>query len=321
VTTPAPGITGPLTPYVVPGDALTGWPVGVDFSTIPMGTTVTTGQKTAALYNMCQSSTQQVDEYCNQPLRATVSTEEQSGPDYYVTVQVGSGLGRMILQRWPITQIIAVNVAASAGFPTQWTAVPAGYWRIERPVQGLYGTNAPSGAGEGGQAVLIAPAYINWLNGRNGLRVQVQYMHGWPHAGLTAAGSASTSSLVVDDCTGWGSPGTNSAANSTFGATGVIYDGASQETIQCTAASATAGPGTLTLSSPLTYTHAAGVMVSALPANVIWSSALFTGADALTRGATTTVVRNISGHAGGPSGADELRIDAEMKLRPYRATV
>ena len=89
-------------------------------------------------------------------------------------------------------------------------------------------------------------------------------MHGWPHAGLTTAGSASTSSLVVDDCTGWGPPGSNSAANSTYGATGVIYDGASQETIQCTSASATVGPGTLSLASPLNYTHSAGVMVSAL---------------------------------------------------------
>lgn len=321
MTSPAPGITGPLTPYVVPGDALTGWPVGVDYDTIPMGSTVVTGQKTAALYNMCQSATTQVDSYCNQPLRATLATETQSGPDYYLTVQVGSGLGRMVLQRWPVTQIIGVQVAAAGGFPRQWTTVPAGYWDIERPVQGLYGTNAPSAAGEGGQAILIAPGYLNWCNGRNGLRMQVQYMHGWPHAGLTTQGTAGTSALAVDDCTGWAPAGSTSAANSTTGAIGVIYDGASQETITCTAASATAGPGTLTLASPTTYAHNAGVMVSALPADVIWSSALFTGADALTRGATTTTVRSLPGHAGGASGADELRIDAELKLRPYRVTV
>ena len=117
MSSPAYGITGPLTPYVVPGDALTGWPTGIDFETIPMGSTVLQGQKTAALYNMCESATTQVDEYCNQPLRATLATEEQSGPDYWLTVQVGSGMGRMVLQRWPITQIVAVNVAASAGFP------------------------------------------------------------------------------------------------------------------------------------------------------------------------------------------------------------
>lgn len=321
VSSPAAGIVGPGTPYVVPGDCLDGWPVGVDFDTIPMGTTVTAGQKLSALYNMCQSSTVQVDEYCNQPLRSTVSVEEQSGPDYYLTVQVGSGMGRMMLQRWPVTQIVAVNVAAAAGFPTQWTAVPAGYWRIERPVQGLYGTNAPSGAGEGGQAVLIAPSYVNWCNGRNGLRVQVQYLHGWPHSGLTTTGTASSTTLAVDDCTGWGPAPSTSGSNQTGGATGVIYDGASQETIQCTAASVTAGPGTLTLASPTTYAHNAGVMVSAMPANAIWASALFTGADALTRGATTTTVRSLPGHAGGASGADELRIDAELKLRPYRVTV
>ena len=293
----------------------------VDYDTIPMGSTVSQGQKTAALYNMCQSLPTQVDEYCNQPLRATLATETQSGPDYWLTVQVGSGLGRMVLQRWPVTQIVSVQVAASAGFPHQWTSVPAGYWDIERPPMGQYGTNAPSGAGEGGQAILIAPAYVNWCNGRNGLRVQVQYLHGWPHAGLTTAGTAGTSALVVDDCTGWGPPASTSGGVSSTGATGVIYDGASQETIQVTAASVTAGPGTLTLASPTTYAHNAGVMASALPANVIWSSALFTGADALTRGATTTTVRSLPGHAGGASGADELRIDAELKLRPYRVSV
>jgi len=286
-----------------------------------MGTTVTLGQKVAALYNMCQSATQQVDEYCNQPLRATLATETQSGPDYWLTVQVGSGLGRMVLQRWPVTQITNVQVAASAGFPRQWTTVPAGYWDIERPPMGLYGTNAPSGAGEGGQAVLIAPSYVNWYNGRNGLRVQVQYVHGWPHTSLTATGSASSTTITVDDCTGWGPPGSYSAANATTGAIGVVYDGASQETITCTSASVTAGPGTLTLSSALQYTHSAGVMVSAMPANVIWATSLFTAADALTRGATATTVRSLPGHASGPTGADELRVDAELKLRPYRVTV
>lgn len=315
-------LTAPLTPYVTSnGGLLQSFPTGIDFSTIPMGTTVTAGQKAAALANICASATDQVDEYCNQPLRATLSTETQSGPDYWLTVQTGSGLGRMVLQRWPITQITNVQVAASAGFPRQWTTLPAGYWDIERPVQGLYGTNAPSGAGEGGQAVLIAPAYVNWLNGRNGLRVQVSYVHGWPHTGLTVGPGSASSTLVVDDCTGWGPAGTNSAASSTSGAVGVIYDTSNQETITCTSASATAGPGTLTLASPTNYAHPAGIIVSALPTNVIWGASLFAAADALVRGATTTTVRNISGHAGGPSGADELRIQAEMMLRPYRVTV
>jgi hypothetical protein len=286
-----------------------------------MGTTITPGQKTAAIYNMCQSATVQAEEYCNQPLRAGLGIEEQSGPDYYLTVQNGSGLGRMILQRWPITQIVSVQVAAAAGFPTQWTTVPAGYWRIERPVIGSYGTNAPTGAGEGGQAVLIAPQYISWCNGRNGLRVQVTYVHGWPHTSLTASPSSGAETISVDDCTGWGPPASTSGSNQSTGATGVIYDGASQEVVQCATASASAGPGTLTLAAGLQYAHNGGVMLSTLPANAIWATALFVGADALTRGATTTTVRSFPGHAGGPSGAEELRVEAMLKLHPYRVTI
>jgi hypothetical protein len=285
-----------------------------------MGTTVTLGQKTAALYNMCQSATQQAEEYCNQPLRATLATEQQTGPDYYLTVQTGSGMGRMLLQRWPVTQITAVQVAP-ATFPLQWAAVPAGYWQPERPIQPAYGTNAPPASGQGGQAILIAPGYVNWANGRNGFFCQATYMSGWPHTSLTATGSASSTAVSVDDCTGWAPAGTASAASTTNGCVGVIYDGSSQETVTCTAASAASGPGTLTLSSGLSYTHSAGVMVSALPANVIWGSALFAAADALTRGATSTTVRSMPGHAAGPQGADELRIEAELKLRPYKVTV
>ena len=227
----------------------------------------------------------------------------------------------MVLQRWPITQIVAVNVAASAGFPTQWTAVPDGYWRIERPPMGLYGTNAPSGAGEGGQAVLIAPSYVNWCNGRNGLRVQVQYLHGWPHAGLTTPGHRRHLVARGGRLHRLGARASNSAANSTRARPGSSTTAPARKPSPAPPPRRQPGPGTLTLASPTTYAHNAGVMVSALPANVIWSSALFTGADALTRGATTTTVRSLPGHAGGACGADELRIDAELKLRPYRVTV
>lgn len=312
-----PAIVGPLTPYIVSnGGLLESWPTGVDFSTIPMGTTITAGQKAAALANMCMSATVQAEEYVNQPLRAMLATEEQSGPDYYVTIQNGSGLGRMILQRWPITQITGVQVAAAAGFPRQWTTVPSGYWDIERPIIGSYGTNAPTGSGEGGQAVLIAPGYVNGCNGRNGLRIKVTYVHGWPHTSLTASPDQGATTISVDDVTGWAP-----AASGDNGCTGVVYDGASQEVVQCTAASVSAGPGTLTLASGLQFAHDSGVMVSSLPSNAIWATALFVGADALTRGATTTTVRSFPGHAGGPSGAEELRVEAMLKLHPYRVSV
>ena len=133
----------------------------------------------------------------------------------------------------------------------------------------------------------------------------MSYIHGWPHTSLTVAGTPARPASSLTTALAGDRPGTNSAANSTSGAVGTIYDGSNQETITCTAASTTAGPGTLTLASPVNYAHSAGIMVSALPTNVIWGASLFAAADALVRGATTTVVRNISGHAGGPSGADD----------------
>ena len=99
--------------------------------------------------------------------------------------------------------------------------------------------------------------------------------------------------IAVDDCTGWvitpAFPGMAS------GATGTVYDAGGQEVIQVTAASATAGPGTLTLASPLAYEHAAGVMVSTLPQSVEWAAMLFAVAVALERGATAMKLPEVPG--------------------------
>lgn len=307
-------VTGPLTPYVTPaGGLLQSWPTGVDFGTIPPDSTTTQAQKTAAVMNLCASATVQAEEYVNQPLRATLATETMSGPDYRVTVENSTGNVRCILARWPVTSITAVSVSPNV-FPRTWRALPAGNWDIERPIIGAYGTNAPTGSGEGGQSVIIAP-FASW-GGRNSWRIRITYTHGWPHTSLTAAPAAGDTTVTVDDCTAW-APVTTGA----FGALGVVYDGGGQETCQVTAASATAGPGTLTLATGLSYGHTAGVMCSAMPVNVIWGSALFAAADALTRGATSTTVRSLPGHSGGPSGAEELRVEAMLKLHPYRVTI
>ena len=64
--------------------------------------------------------------YTNQVLRATIDWEHVSGPDYRLTVQNGTGNGRIILSRWPILSILCVQVAPNAVFPRQWTSLPAG---------------------------------------------------------------------------------------------------------------------------------------------------------------------------------------------------
>jgi hypothetical protein len=260
-----------------------------------------------------------VNGYVNFPLRSGINTEYLDGPDYRATVQNSTGVGRLIMQRWPIIQITSVSVSPATAFPRQYTALPAGSWDIEVPVLSGY---LPSGSGEGGQAILIAPGALNWACGRWGWRVKVQYVHGWPHTSLTAAASAGASTVTVEDITAWAPPSSTQA-----GASGVVCDiTGGQESVTVTAATPTSGstqsgPGTLTLAAPLTYAHPAGIIVSAQPADVLWASALYAAADALTRGATATQLRSATGGGGPPTGGEQLRKDAEDILQPFKRII
>ena len=293
------------------------WPFYADWSTLPPGTSVTQAQKTSALASVCLSASTQVDGELNFPIHSVLNTEQLQGPDYRVTVHNSTKEGRVILSRWPVTQIVSVQVAPAGVYPIQWTTVPTGYWRPEYPVIGRYNSNTPGGSGEGGQAILIAPGYVTWCNGRWGWIVSVQYYHGWPHTSLTAAAAAGATAIAVGDVTAW-APFTAGAV----GAEGVFYDPAGgQEAVTVTAATVTTGPGTLTLASPLAYAHAANVMLSALPSDVLWASALFTGAEALTRGAQATVLQATPGGRGGLSGKGEMKEHARDILSTFARTI
>lgn len=310
---------GPPIPYVTP-ELLINAPTGISWSTIPPGRTVTAAQRLAEQANICSRATAQADTYCNQVLRATLDTEIQAGPDQRITVQNGTGNGRFILQRWPVLQIVSLAVSPNV-FPRQFVTLPTTAYDIEHPVVGLYGTNAPSAAGEGGQSIVFAPGFLDWSMGRNGFVVKCQYVNGWPHTALTQTATSGAMALTVQDCTGWG---ITSETLGTTGATGTVYDSGSQEVVQVTAASAVAGPGTLTLAAPLAFTHAPGTMVSTLPESTIWAVILFGSALALTRGATSTTVQSIpggSGGAGGPTGPAELASEAELLLNPFRRVI
>jgi hypothetical protein len=266
---------------------------------------------------ICSEATVRAEEIAQTTLRATTTTEELEGPQFRVTVQVASCNGRIICSRWPVLAVSQIQVCPNSTWPRQWTTVPPGNYEPEFPVQGLYGTNVPAGYGEGAQSVIVAPGWINWRLRREGWRVRITYTSGWPHSCLTAAATAAATTIAVDDCTWWApqAPGASGAA-------GVIYDamGGGQETITCTAATAAAGPGTLTLASPLAYSHGAGIMVSALPQTVIWAAAELAGASALTRGATATVIQTTGGRqqVSTPSLLDDL---ARKRLNALRRMI
>ena len=241
------------------------------------------------------------------------------GPDYYLTVQPGTGNAKVILSRWPVLTVTGIQVSPNT-FPRQWTSLPAGMWDPVRPVIGMYGSAAPSASGEGGQAVIFGAGYVNWCNGRNGFAARVSYVNGWPHTSLTQAAAAGASTLAVDDCTGWAI----TSESGFTGAAGTVYESGAQETVQVTAASAASGPGTLTLASPLAYQHAAGVMVTTLPQSVIDAVILFSAAQALQRGATSTTVHAIPGGPGGGGSIGTIReyiAAGQALLHPFRRTI
>lgn len=320
-----------LTPYISPV-TLTTAPTGIDWTTIPPGDDITPAENEAQWWNMCARATSKVDGYINQVLRATVDVELHHGPDYRVTVGPASGgmtatpywgtscaqNARIMLFRWPVLQVTGVQVSPNV-FPRHWQTVATGMFEPEQPPIGIYGSVAPGGSAQGGQAVLVGGNSVNWSYGRNGYAIQVSYINGYPHCSLTTAAAAGDTVLHVDDTTGWAI--TNYYGTYT-GATGRVVDSGNQEAVHVATASVTAGPGTITLASPLHYPHQAGIIITTLPAAIEQACILMCTADALTRGATSTTVHDIAGHAQNTGGDIQgLNTEAELLLHPYRRTI
>ena len=287
----------------------------------------------AEIWNMCARATSRADGYTSQVLRATLDTELLHGPDYRVTVGPASGgryptpywgasaplNARLILSRWPVLSVTNVLTCPNNLWPRTWSTVPTNYYEPEVPTLGLYGSVAPAGSVDGGQAILVGGGYIDRTYGRNGWAIQVQYINGWPHCSLTSAVDAGVTTLPVNDCTGWA---IENYFDTYTGATGRIEDSGQQEAIHVTAASATAGPGNLTLSAATGHPHEAGTLVTTMPASVQQACIYFAAAEALTRGATSTTIHAVGGGAqSSDGGAKALIEEGELLLHAFRRTV
>lgn len=303
-------LTAP-TPYVTP-DVLVTQPTGIAWSTLP-GRGATQAENTAALYNICAQATAEIDEYLDVVLRATVNRETLRGPGDFRFQMRPDGTARLLLSSGPVVSVLGGKWSPSSSFPRAWTDLTAGDFDIEKPPLSLYSASA-SGSGEGGLAVFLRPGVASWAAGRQATLVQVQYISGWPHAGLADDATAGATSIDVDEVAAW--------MPDDVGATGVIYDGAGQEAVTVTGASATQGPGTLTLASPLTADHAADTLTTTMPPSIIWAASLFAAAEALTRGATATTVQQTPGTGVNASaGHEALRQHAREIISAYRRVV
>jgi hypothetical protein len=307
------------TPYITP-DMVSNSPTGVSWQIIPQPDSDSVAQL-AELTNICWRATSIVDTYCNQVLRSTVDNEQLTGPGApRVGIQRGGSNGLLVMSRWPVTEVLAIQTSPNRSWPRSWSTVPAGQYEVEHPLINLY-TDAASATGpDGGASIVVAPGYIPPLSlGRNSTRVLVSYNNGWPHTSLTAAAVAGDTVLHVDDVTGF------------TGVSAFAYDGSFTETLSVLSVAANAplnlpngvgtaqtGAGTVTLSSPLANPHDIGVCVSALPANVIWAAALAASAQALEAGITSISVQNISGSlTEGGHGVADVQTSYEWLLEPF----
>lgn len=314
-------LTGPGTPYITP-EVLINAPTGIDWTTIPNRRSGPREQA-AEQANICLRATGIVEGYANQVLRATQDVEFFTGPDWNVTVQNQTGVGRVLMSRWPILQIVSGQVSAAFQFPRVWKTIPADQMDIEKPPIGLFGAAQAADVPDGGQHILLAPGLVNWDLGRWGWRYQFVTVTGWPHTSLTASAVTGATTVTVDDCTGW-APSVFDPIDQQFGATGIFYDGYRQEVAQVTASSVTTGPGTLTLSTPLAWDHDSGVLFTAMSRSVMNATIDVSSALALERGASATVVQSVSGgggNSGGPVGVKELLDFARDAVKSYARVI
>ena len=250
-------------------------------------------------------------------------------------VDPDTGNGVLNVRRWPVTEVLAIQISPSRSFPRVWSAVPAGQWDIRHPLI-FSGDSAAPTAPEGGWTIDVAPGYIGcspwgrtpsggFTGGgyRGSQRVQVSYLNGWPHTSLTEDVDADATTLPVDDVTGWA------------GAGGFAYDGSATEQVSAESVSATtplvlpngagtaqAGPGTITLSSPLAYAHQKGTIISALPATVIEAAVYAAAMQALEGGIDSVVVQTLSGEKlSSGSGISEMATEMELLLDPFRRLI
>lgn len=301
------------TPYVT-AQMLMDAPTGVSWSIIPRPK-ATSAEVYAEVTNVAWRATSTVDTFCRQVLRSTADTEYLNGPGLpRCNVDQNTGNGVLQVRRWPVTEVLAIQVSPSRSFPRVWTPVPQGLWDIRHPLISS-ADSASATAPDGGWTIDVAPGYIGgcgargrgpggtWTGGggRGSQRVQACYINGWPHTSLTTTAEEGATVVSVDDVTGW------------VGASGFAYDGAATEqtggasvsaavplVLPNGAGTAQAGPGTITLSSPLAYTHQKGTVISALPADVIYAAILACAVQALTGGTDAITIQTVSGEHSSP---------------------
>ncbi len=295
---------------------------GISWSTFPKQG-VSEADQMSALLDICWTVTSTLDTLANQTLRCSVDTEYEFGPDYVITI-LSNGWARFRLSHWPIQQLTAAAFSPASASPPVWTTIPTTALVTEHSALPLPGTIVPDGAGPGPTAALIAPGYIDWMNGRKGYYVQVSALNGFPTCGIDTAAAVGATSVHVDDIGGWW--------NGTAGARGTIFDPPFREVITVTGvtpdtAGASEGPGTLTLGAGLQFAHSPTIgsatlpnqkiVLSAMPQAVLQAGYYLATHYGLMRGATAAIMQTASGQTHSGMGATDWYALAEKIMARF----
>lgn len=277
------------TPYINGQDFLNE-PTGVDVSQlIPAGSVLS---QEAALARLVANASSEADRICQKVLAATLDV---TAGQYRVQ---RDGTIRVPVPFSPIISVNAVSVGTVAGNLTALSDL-SGVW-LERnvawiPIPASALSRFPTGT-------VGAGARPGWLF------AQVSYVNGWAHTALSASVLAAGTSITPGNVLGFvpGLPFT-------------IYDGQDTEAAQVDA-SYVVGSATVPLAAPLTYAHATGVTVSALPPFVREAVVRLSAWLVKTRGSEAIVLDSITGQPGrtqqiDPGGSPDYA-EAERALLP-----
>ena len=223
------------TPYITGQDFLNE-PTGVDVSQlIPAGSNLS---QEAALARLVANASSEADRICQKVLAATLDVV---AGQYRVQ---RDGTIRVPVPYSPLVSVNAVSVGTVAGNLTALTDL-SGVW-LERNVAWI---PVPGSLLLGGRTTGFAGASARpgWVF------AQVSYVNGWAHSTLSASTAIGAPSLAPVNVLGF-------VPSLPF----TIYDGQSTEGAQVSPAY-TAGSASVPLAGTLTFAHASGVTVSALP--------------------------------------------------------
>lgn len=268
-------------------------PTALDYGNLVVGGNQ--AAQDAELTNAIIRASSYIDQYCNQIVGATTDTEQQRvriRPD---------GTIRFHPKQNPIVALTAFSYGYTPQYLTSVTD-PSIAWIEEQEVILPYTQVALNQSSQG-------PLGLGYpSSSRAETFIRYTYVNGWANTTTAATATAGTNSLTLTNGLGI-----------TAGGSLRIYDGANSELVTV-ANSYTFGSTTVPLTANLSYTHAAGVSVSNLPAAIKEAAILMTSAYLKIRGdasMTMEITSNPSRQIEGSSGVGTDVAHVHQILKPF----